>query len=179
MGSAVSKLQGQVQPGTPAYVSLSPKMKTSTWSDPGQAGFAGPAHAPFAPNRGGEVSLLLNGITLDKLGDRQTLVSQLDRLRREVDSNGDIEGLDAFHQQAFGILTSSKLAEALNLENEDPRIRQRYGGGSYEPAGYGDAGPLHNDYLLAARRLVEAGVRVVHSCVWSLGLARSTTRNEF
>src|SRR5262249_11804005 len=30
-----------------------------------------------------------------------------------------------------------------------------------EPAGYGDAGPLLNDYFLAARRLVEVGVRVV------------------
>ena len=160
-GSAVSKLQGAVNPGTPPYVSLAPKMKTSTWGDPGQPGFAGQAHAPFTPNRSGEVSLLLQGMSLDKLGDRQQLMTSLDRLRREVDSNGDIAGLDAFYQQAFGILTSSKLANALDLEQEDPRIRARYGGGSYEPAGYGDAGPLHNDYLLAARRLVEAGVRVV------------------
>jgi uncharacterized protein (DUF1501 family) len=53
------------------------------------------------------------------------------------------------------------LAEALDLELEDPALRDRYGRGSGEPAGYGDAGPLLNDYFLAARRLVEAGVRVV------------------
>ena len=70
-------------------------------------------------------------------------------------------GADAHTQQALGILTSSKLADALDLEREDGRLRDRYGRGSPEPAGYGDAGPLLNDYFLAARRLVEAGVRVV------------------
>ena len=161
LGSAVSKLQGAVDAGTPPFISLAPKMRTGTWSDPGQAGYAGLAHAPFTPNRDGTVSLQLNGITSEQLGDRQQLVTQLDLLRREVDANGEIEGLDAFYQQAFGILTSDRLAAALDLENEDRRVRDRYGYGSDEPAGYGDAGPLNNQHFLAARRLVEAGVRVV------------------
>jgi uncharacterized protein (DUF1501 family) len=59
------------------------------------------------------------------------------------------------------MLTSSRVAEALDLSREDNRLRDRYGRGSSEPAGYGDAGPLLNDYFLTARRLVEAGVRVV------------------
>ena len=88
-------------------------------------------------------------------------MGQLDRLKREADATGAIHGLDSWQQQAFGILTSSKLADALDLEKEDPKLRDRYGRGSSEPAGYGDAGPLLNDYFLAARRLVEAGVRVV------------------
>ena len=40
-------------------------------------------------------------------------------------------------------------------------MRERYGRGAPENAGYGDAGPLMNEYLLTARRLVEAGARVV------------------
>src|SRR5205085_4802013 len=72
-----------------------------------------------------------------------------------------LDGADSYYRQAFGILTSSTLADALDLEKEDPRVRARYGGGSTEPAGYGDAGPITNDYLLASRRLVEAGARVV------------------
>src|SRR5690606_10208180 len=87
--------------------------------------------------------------------------SQLDRFRRAADADGSMAGMDAYHQQAFEILASNRLAEALDLEREDPRLRDRYGRGSAEPAGYGDAGPLLNDYFLAARRLVEAGVRVV------------------
>lgn len=160
-GSAVSKLQGQVNTASPAYVNLSPKMITSTWHDPGQPGYAGMAHAPFTPYASGGVELGLAGVSLDRLAERQTLMAQLDRMRREADANGSIAGMDAFSQQAFGILTSSKLADALNLELEDPKLRDAYGRGSNEPAGYGDAGPLNNDYLLAARRLVEAGARVV------------------
>ncbi len=160
LGAAVSKLQGPVARGTLPFVSLSPRMKTSTWGDPGQAGFLGQAHAAFAPNAE-KTNWELNGISLGKLGDRQALLSELDRLKRDAESSGAIEGLDAQYQQAFGILTSSKIVDALDLEREDPRVRERYGRGSDEPAGYGDAGPLNNDYLLAARRLVEAGVRVV------------------
>ncbi|GAB4153410.1 MAG: DUF1501 domain-containing protein [Planctomycetaceae bacterium] len=161
LGSVVSKLQGQVVAGTPPFVSLVPPMKSRTWSNPGNPGFVGPAHAPFTPNAEGKSNLVLNGITAEKMSDRKTLLAQLDRLKREVDATGAIDGMDAYQQQAFGILTSSKLADALNLENESPKLRDRYGRGDNVPAGYGDAGPLMNDYFLTARRLVEAGARVV------------------
>ena len=160
-GSVVSKLRGPAKLGTPPNISLSPAMKTGTWARDGQAGFLGRAHTAFAPNKSGALSLSLQGMTLEKFGDRQALVSQLDTLRREVDASGDIAGLDAYYQQAYGLLSSSRLAEALDLDQEDPALRDRYGRGSDLPAGYGDAGPLQNEYLLAARRLVEAGVRVV------------------
>ena len=178
LGSAVSKLQGSLRLGTPPFVSLTPKMKGSGWADPGQAGFVGQAHAPFTPNAEGQANLILNGITVDNLSDRKTLVAQLDRLQREVDANDAIAGLDAYYQQAFAVLTSSRLAEALDVEREDPRLRDRYGRGSPEPAGYGDAGPLLNDYLLAARRLVEAGVPSRQSGVRPLGLAWPASRDD-
>ena len=161
LGSSISKIQGPVDRGTPAFVGLTPRMKSRSWSDPGQAGFAGAAHAPFLPNADGAGNLSLNGLTLDQLHNRKSLLDRLDRFRAAVDAGGAVEGFDAFHQQAFGILTSSRLAEALDVSREPAALRERYGGGSYEPAGYGDAGPLHNHYFLAARRLIEAGVRVV------------------
>ena len=160
-GSTVAKLQGITRDGTPPFVSLSPRMKGGGWADPGQPGFLGQAYAPFAPNQEGAANLLLNGITVGELADRQSLMKRLDRLRRAAEADDNVAGLDAYQQQALGILTSSKLAEALDLEREDPALRDRYGRGSPENAGYGDAGPLLNDYFLAARRLVEAGVRVV------------------
>jgi Protein of unknown function (DUF1501) len=160
LGAVVSRLQGPVEPGMLPFVGLSPRMKTTTWGDPGQAGFLGQSHAPFTPNSA-KADFELNGITLRELGNRRLLLQELDRLKREVESNGALEGLDTQYQQAFGILTSGKLVEALDLEKESPAVRERYGRGSDEPAGYGDAGPIMNDYFLAARRLVEAGVRVV------------------
>jgi uncharacterized protein (DUF1501 family) len=105
--------------------------------------------------------MVLNGANVDRLGSRKSLLTNFDNLRRDIDASGMLRGMDKFTEQAFGILTSSKLAEAIDLEREDSKLRDRYGRGSDKPAGYGDAGPLLNDYFLLARRLVEAGARVV------------------
>ncbi|MDG1894960.1 MAG: DUF1501 domain-containing protein [Fuerstiella sp.] len=160
-GSAVSKLQGQVNDETPAAVSLQPRMGGAGWSQPGQPGFAGMRHAPFAANAPGANDMLLAGMTQQTLADRRTLLGNIDSLRRQLSSADVIDGMDAFYRQAFEILTSGKLVKALDVEDEDPAVRDRYGRGSKEPAGYGDAGWLRNEDFLVARRLVEAGARVV------------------
>ena len=160
-GSAVSKLQGPVNNETPAAVGLQPKMGGAFWSHPGQSGFAGMAHAPFAPNASGSKDLILNGMNLQKLRDRRTLLQQIDVLKTRLEAADVIDGMDTYYQQAFDILTSGKLAEALDVEKEDPALRERYGFGTTEPAGYGDAGWLRNEDMLVARRLIEAGARVV------------------
>lgn len=161
LGCVVSKLQGPTSPGTPPFVSLTPPMRSSTWSDPGRPGFLGTAHSSFRPNADGKDNLTLQGIDVDQLNDRTQLLAGLDRFRGQAEKIAELEGVDSFTKQAIGILTSSRLADALDLEKEDPTLRDRYGRGSDAPAGYGDAGPLQADHLLAARRLVEAGVRVV------------------
>jgi hypothetical protein len=161
-GSIVSRLQGPTAASIPPFVGLSPKMKSGGWADPGQPGFLGLTHAPFKPNADGMANMVLQGITMDRLSDRRTLLSSFDAYRRQVEQGSEaLQGADRFMQQALSILTSNKLADALDLDREDPRVRDRYGRGSPEPAGYGDAGPLLNDYFLTARRLVEAGVRCV------------------
>jgi uncharacterized protein (DUF1501 family) len=162
LGSVLSRLQGPTRPGVAPFVGLSPKMKTMGWADAGQPGFLGLAHAPFKPNADGMADMVLQGTTLERLGDRRALLNSFDSFRRDVVAASDsVQGVDQFTQQALAILTSNRLAEALDLDREDSRLRDRYGRGSNEPAGYGDAGPLQNDYFLAARRLVEAGVRCV------------------
>jgi uncharacterized protein (DUF1501 family) len=101
----------------------------------------------------------LSGLTLDQLQDRRRLLTGLDRLRREVDA-AQMQALDRFTAGAFDVLTSSRLADALDLSKEDPRIRERYGDG--KPFNYQyDGAPTVNEHLLLARRLIEAGVRVV------------------
>jgi len=160
MGSYLGKLQGSADPALPAFVGLAPKMGHVPWSDNGVAGFLGAAYAPFEINKGGgKDDMILNGITLDRLADRRGLLASLDRFRREVDSSGQIAGLDAYNQQAFGILTSSKLVEALDYQREDPRVIERYGQG--DPKNRDDGGPKLMEHFLVARRLVEAGARCV------------------
>ena len=119
------------------------------------------AHAPFAPNASGSKDLILNGMNHQKLRDRRTLLKQIDFLKSQLESTDVISGMDTYYQQAFDILTSGRLAEALDVENEKPAVRERYGFGTTEPAGYGDAGWLRNEDMLVARRLIEAGARVV------------------
>src|SRR5205823_7651783 len=86
------------------------------------------------------------------------LLSRLDGLRRASDSV-ETRGMDVFYKRAFDVLTSSKLVEALEVDREPLAVRERYGRGSSKHLG--DGAPMWNDQLLIARRLVEAGVRVV------------------
>jgi hypothetical protein len=165
LGSVLSKVRGPVDTAIPPFVGLSPPMGHKPWSDAGQAGFLGVANAPFKPNGEGRGDMTLNGITLDRLADRKSVLKSLDRFRSDVDSSGMMQGLDAFTQQAFGILTSSRLADALNLDKEDPKLRDRYGRGSAKRQS--DGGPKLLDDFLTARRLIEAGVRCV-----TLGFSR-------
>ena len=74
----MSKLQGPVEPRTLPFVGLSPRMRTSTWGDPGPAGFAGQAHAPFAPYAE-QAQLGLNGLNLTNLRNRKSLLEGIDR----------------------------------------------------------------------------------------------------
>ena len=161
LGSLLSKLQGPVDRAVPPFVGLTTKTRHAPYSNPGVPGFLGQAHAPIQPDGEAMASMRLNGITLDRLSDRKALLSSVDRFRRSADASGIIEGMDAFTQRAFDVLTSSKLVEALDLDKEDSRLRDRYGRGSSSPAFGEDAGPHWMDQFLMARRLIEAGVRCV------------------
>ena len=159
LGSVLSKLRGAANPSMPPFVGLAPKMGHVPWSDNGQPGYLGVAQAPFKPSGEGKGDMVLNGITLDRLSDRQALLASFDRFRRDADATGMMDGLDNFNQQAFGVLTSSRLMDALDIEKEDPKIRARYGKG--DPKNRSDGGPKLMEHFLMARRLIEAGTRCV------------------
>lgn len=160
IGSSVSKLFGPVDPSVPPYIGLAEPTSHVPWSDSGTPGFLGSAHAPFKPDGPGMENMTLNGITLDRLSDRRRLLGQLDQMRREIDITGAMAGMDAFGQRALDVLTSSKLLDALDLSKEDPKLVQRYGDGKPYQFQY-DGAPTCNEQLLIARRLIQAGARVV------------------
>jgi hypothetical protein len=161
LGSAVSRLQGPVDPSVPPFVGLTIKTRHAPYSNPGFPGFLGTGHSAFQPDGQGMADMRLSGITLDQLRNRQALLTSFDQFRRQIDQQEIYRGVDALSQKAFDVLTSSKLVEALDLEKEDPLVRDRYGRGSSDPAFGEDAGPHWMDQFLMARRLVEAGVRCV------------------
>jgi hypothetical protein len=160
IGAVVSRLQGPVDPSVPPFVGLARPTEHRPWGDPGRTGFLGPTHAPFIPDGPGLQNLTLRNITPEQFADRRSLLQSFDHLRRDLDASGAMAGMDASTQRALGVLTSSRLLDALDLSKEDPRIVARYGTGQPYRFQY-DGAPTCNDQLLIARRLVEAGVRVV------------------
>lgn len=157
-GAVVSKLQGPAGPAVPPFVGLEPVMQHKPYNTAGP-GFLGVANRSFRPEGNGKADMVLNGVTLDRLADRRSLLAGFDQFRRDVDGSGAMAGMDSFTEQAFGVLTSSKLLEALDFQREEKRLIERYGKGDPRPRG--DAAPRMPEQFLVARRLVEAGARCV------------------
>lgn len=164
IGAWVSKYQGQVNKAIPPNLSLMYRTGNRTWGEPGDGGFLGMSHTPFGLVGGRENNLksdnmTLQGITLERLQDRGQLLRSLDGFKREADLSGSMCGMDSFHEQAVGILTSTTLADALDLSKEDPAVVARYGVDNIEFERDGAPRMVRN--FCIARRLVEAGARVV------------------
>jgi hypothetical protein len=159
-GSAVAKLRGAADRAVPPFISLCYTCTHGPYNEPGP-GFLGPALAPFRPMGPSRDDMLLRGVAVNRLADRKTLLKSFDSLRRDIDSTGTMRGMDHFTEQAFGLLTSSKLANALDLSREDPRVVDRYGTGNPKIFMDENGAPRVPQSLLMARRLIEAGARVV------------------
>jgi hypothetical protein len=161
-GSWVSKVQGS-KPGIPANLSLMYPTGNRTWGESGTGGFIGNSHAPMGlVDKDPKVrakSMTLNGMSLDRLMDREALRSSIDQLHSEIDRQGQMEGLDTYNQQALEILSDGNLAAALDISREDPKVAARYG--LNDPTYQRDGAPKMIRNFLVARRLVEAGARVV------------------
>jgi hypothetical protein len=160
IGAVAARLQGPVDPAVPPFVGLAARTQHAPWSDAGRPGFLGPTYAAFTPDGPGMANLTLHGTTVETLADRRRLLSSFDGLRSDLDASGVYKSADALTERALGVLTSSKLLEALDLSKESDKVRARYGDGKPYKFQY-DGAPTVNDQLLLARRLIEAGVRVV------------------
>ncbi|HEX4610296.1 MAG TPA: DUF1501 domain-containing protein, partial [Urbifossiella sp.] len=163
-GAWVSKVQGSADAAVPPHLTLMYRTGEQKWGYPGDGGFLGLAHSPFRlqAGQGGtgpSESMTLRGVTLEQLNDRTALVRALDTVDRRIDRTGVMDGMDTFGRQAFDILTSSKLKDALDLSKERPEVLERYG--VDDPAFERDGAPRMVRNFCVARRLVEAGARVV------------------
>jgi hypothetical protein len=159
IGSATSYFQGPVHPGIPPFVSLCYTTQHRPYNEPG-AGFLWLGHSSFRPTGPSRDDMVLQGITSDQLAHRRRLLESFDRFRRDWDGSGRMGGIDVFTERAMGILTSSQMFDALDLSKEDPAVRERYGSDDVTKP-KGDGAPRCPQNFLIARRLVEAGARVV------------------
>ena len=150
LGSTVARVRGANHPvtGVPRYVRF------------GQIGSDGPsylgaAYGPFDP-RGDALRNLTLSIPQQRLDDRLALLHGLDKLNRQVDQSGLMEGLSRFEQQAFSLVLGEG-PKAFDLKYEDPRVVERYG-------------PGLGQQLLQARRVCQAGCAfaTIHYGGWDM-----------
>jgi hypothetical protein len=122
------------------------------------AGFLGPKFDPMelrqstpASNKsdGAHKVTLADGLDEARLVARRGLVDVLESFDRTIQKQGPSQGIDAAREQAYRLVVSRAARQAFELDREDPRIRDRYGRNEYAEG------------FLLARRLVEAGVRLV------------------
>ena len=102
-----------------------------------------------------EGSQFPEGMTIDRLSRRRTLLDQIDDERRAAEARLKKSQYSSQQEQAFNLLTSSDLRTAFDVEREDPRTVDRYGR------------TLFGQSTLIARRLIERGVRLVN-VTWDL-----------
>lgn len=141
LGSIVARSTGSEVRDLPPYVALN----RMTEEDPR---YLGAAHRPFVPSGPGLESLgLASGVDLQRLNSRKGLLSTFDTLRRDLDSSGTLAGMDNLTQRAFDMISTGAVREAFDLSREDPRTIESYG--------------KEGQRFLQARRLIEAGARVV------------------
>ncbi|MCS6850090.1 MAG: DUF1501 domain-containing protein [Gemmataceae bacterium] len=164
-GSVVSKQLGHLTPHLPSYVMI-PRQVPGT----GPA-YLGVSHKPFEtgadPANPGPFRVpnfdLGGGLTADVVQHRRQLLASFDQLRRDIDASGQMDALDRFSQQAWQILLSPAAREAFDLDHEPAPVRERYGFfPPFDPKASDRCGcPAWSQRILLARRLVEAGVRLV------------------
>ncbi len=155
VGSVISKLQGPTDKTVPPFLNLAARTQHMPYNDPGP-GYLGLGYGALQTSGNLMQDMTLKEITLDRLSDRHKLLASFDRFRKDVDS---LKGIDEMSQHAYNMLTSNKVVRALDLSKEDTKTRELYGKGIEQVQG--DASPMLNQQFLMARRLVEAGVRMV------------------
>jgi hypothetical protein len=153
---------------SPTAVSLPDPVTDGPYTTPGQnGGFLGAAFAPFVvygdPN---DDHFAVEGLSEEpadrligspsqtddisgRLSDKRLLLEKLDKNWGSLSDDPRLEKMNHYQQRAFQLLSSSTTRRAFDIHAEPARLRERYGRHKYGQS------------LLLARRLVEAGVRLV------------------
>lgn len=129
------------------------------------AGFLGPRYDPMelkgAPAYNGNAEfrnierqpthplMLPAEVTTSRLAARQGLLEVIENQERGLQENRNTQVLGSFYEQAFRMVSSPVAKHAFDLDREPATLRDRYGRNEY------------GESFLLARRLIEAGVRLV------------------
>jgi hypothetical protein len=164
IGAVVSRLRGWAEK-MPPNVALGGNGGLGNPYDPLYLGIA---HQPFYPfGQVGQDLRPARGVGPERIADRRLLLRSFDTLRRDLDAEGTLAGMDEFSRQALEMVVSGQVREALDLSQEPEGVRQRYNPEPASSTAAGAAATANCLNLLLARRLVEAGVSIVSVCYYS------------
>jgi len=156
-GAALAKLLPS-RPGLPPFVMVPEAISPVGPERPGQhAGFLGAAYDPYRVNSDPNLGEYSAGalqpsadINAARLDTRRALLGQIDRQARHLEATAAAQTLDPYYVRAFDLLASPRAQKAFDIGQEPAAVRERYGRHTFGQS------------VLLARRLVEAGVRLVH-----------------
>jgi len=196
LGSLYARVAGTNNPqsGLPNNVALFPRAVDSERMERvkqfGQfdaTGEVGAAYAPFIPGAGGDLQENMKlKLPMERIGDRQSLLSTLDEARWVFDSSSNAGKIDSLRTQAFDTILGGA-ADAFDLSKEDPKTVKRYDTSPlFKPQDISKKWNNHKRYvdnamtlgklLLMARRLCERGVgfvTVTTNFVWDMHADRN------
>lgn len=157
-GSVMALLRPPSEPVVP-HVTL-PYITKEGAGGPPQPGFfggyLGQAYDPLFVLRDPNASdfsipelTLTTDVSATRLASRRQLFGSLDQFLRAASNARELDGMDGFQQQALALLTSAAAQRAFKLSDESDATRDSYGRNIYGQS------------VLLARRLIEAGTRLV------------------
>jgi hypothetical protein len=175
LGAVLARLS-PVERTLPPFVHLPEIMSNLGYDIPGQrAGFLGASYDPLVVGDSSAADYRVPGlalqrdVSLDRLFQRRTLLTELNgRLgppAHDRATDDAFDGMSAHYARAFDLLSASATRKAFDLGQEPVRVRERYGlpdraDRSVEARKFGGL-PHLGQCALLARRLIEAGVRLV------------------
>ena len=146
--AVASKTLGDRREGVPAHVAM-PRLRYNG------AAYLGGGLDPFVVTADPNAedfqvpNLKLVELTGERLSERLALQQRFDHFERSIDQRRLMDAMDRFDRKAVSLLTGSRVREAFELHREPAAVRDRFGRHAV------------GQQCLLARRLVEAGVRLV------------------
>ncbi len=158
-GSVISKLQGS-RSGMPPFVLLPEQIHPTGVNEPHPvqfAGYLGAGYDPYLIDSDPNLPEYSPGalkpnseLNSRRLESRLSLLKRIDQQSQHLSRTAAATDIDLYYEKAFDLLSSKAAQSAFNVDSEPDNIRDRYGRHAFGQS------------TLLARRLIEAGVRLVH-----------------
>jgi uncharacterized protein (DUF1501 family) len=158
IGSSLTAIGNRRERAVPAFVTVPDYIAVNGPIRAGQhAGFLGGRYDPLVA-RGNPNSDdfqpadlgLVPSVSSTRMNERRSLLAAVDGQQRRLSQLVETRSMGSFYDRAYDVLTSGATRRAFDMDAEPARVRERYGRN------------LFGQSVLLGRRLVEAGVQLVH-----------------